>query len=241
MPMKFLEAKTSKTPPNADEILSQFKRPSVYVCRCVLLTALKFIKWIRRVKWESKNSASLDIINTPVLFASNHQSHIDTHVILDVLPKKIRDRTAVAAAFDHFADATGTSIKKRLIQFMVASIWHAFGIERIKSPLSSIRTMQSLLERNWSIVIYPEGTRSRTGKIGSFKGGLAILAKKSGRPVVPVCVEGGLNVLPEATYIPKPGKVLVSFGKPVHFQEDDSSKTFMERVERSVCEMATQQ
>ena len=60
--------------------------------------------------------------------------------------------------------------------------------------------MQNLLLKEWSIVIYPEGTRSRTGVIAQFKPGLAIVAKKSNRPVVPVCVQGGFQDLSEVTF-----------------------------------------
>ena len=176
----------------------------------------------------------LSKMEPPVIFASNHQSHVDTHVILTTLPKRFKQQTAVAAAFDHFADADGTSLKKRLIQFLVAALWHAFGIERVRSPLSSIRTMQNLLLRGWSVVIYPEGTRSRTGKIAPFKPGLAIVAKRSGRPVVPIWVQGGMKVLPEATYIPRSGVIHIAYGEPLHFNQDESSADFMARVEAAV-------
>jgi long-chain acyl-CoA synthetase len=193
---------------------------------------------VRRISWNATGLQHLTEIDTPVIFASNHQSHVDTHVITHALPKRFRTETAVAAAFDHFADRDGTSRKKRWIQFTVAALWHAFGIERIKSPLRSIRIMQDLLSRGWSIIIYPEGTRSRSGEIAPFKGGLAVLAKKSGRSVVPIYVHGGLRVLPESTYIPRQGTITVYFGEPLHFLKDESSADFMVRVEDAVRSMA---
>jgi 1-acyl-sn-glycerol-3-phosphate acyltransferase len=234
------QEQTAKAPPDADAILKQFRSPLLRICRFILLSTLRVVKYIRRVKWTATGTEQITSTTLPIIFASNHQSHVDTHVILHTLPKIIRTKTAVAAAFDHFADREGTSKKKRLIQFIVASLWHAFGIERIKSPLSSIRTMQELLSRGWSIVIYPEGTRSRSGEIAKFKGGLAVIAKRSGRPVVPVFVDGGMKILPEATYIPFPGTVRVFYGEPLHFQKDERSADFMLRVESSVRELARQ-
>lgn len=231
-------AQSTRATPDADAILRQFRSPLLRCCRVFLLTCLHLVKWIRRVKWNCNGISQLEFVEDPVIFASNHQSHVDTHVILDSLPKKFRHKTAVAAAFDHFADSDGTSRRKRFIQFIVASLWHAFGIERFKSPLRSIRTMQNLLYRGWSIVIYPEGTRSRTGDIAQFKPGLAVIAKKSGRPVVPVYVGGGLHILPEAKYIPNPGVIRISFGEPLHIEQDESSAEFMLRVEIAVKEMA---
>ena len=235
------QEQTAKAPPDADFILKQFRSPYVRCCRLVLLASLHFVKVIRRVRWESTGTEHVNDSNAPVIFASNHQSHVDTHVIMHTLPKNYRNKTAVAAAFDHFADRDGNSKKKRILQFIVASLWHAFGIERMKSPLRSIRTMQDLLSLGWSIVIYPEGTRSRSGKIATFKGGLAVIAKKSGRPVVPVYIEGGLKVLPEATYIPFSGTIHVRYGEPLHFQEDELLANFMLRVEFAVKELAMQQ
>jgi 1-acyl-sn-glycerol-3-phosphate acyltransferase len=225
-------------PPDAEAILKQFRSPALRCCRLVLLSGLFVVKCIRRIKWTVSGIEQLDHTSTPVIFASSHQSHVDTHVIMHTLPNNFKKCTAVAAAFDHFADNEGNSRKKRLIQFLVAALWHAFGIERIKSPLRSIRTMQELLSRGWSIVIYPEGTRSRNGEIATFKGGLAVIAKKSGRPVVPICVQGGMHVLPEATYIPRCGTIHITYGKPIHFQVDESSSEFMARVEDAVRSMA---
>ena len=224
----------TKSPPDADAVIHQLTHPFNRGIGCLLLCALKLVKWVKRISWTTKGVEQLTLVDMPVLFASNHTSHVDTHVIMNVLPKNIRRQTAVAAAFDHFADADGKSFHKRIIQFLVASLWNAFSIERRKSPLRSIRTMQSLLEKHWSIVIYPEGTRSRTGDIARFKPGLAVVAKKTNRPVIPICVKDGLTVLPEATYIPKHGKISISFGKPLYFDESDTSESFMERVEQSV-------
>ena len=225
-------------PPDADAILKQFRSPILMCFRVLLLVCLRIVKVIRRVSWSTSGLKNIAQIESPVIFASSHQSHVDTHVIMHTLPKHLRKRTAVAAAFDHFADRDGKSRKKRCIQFLVAALWHAFGIERIKSPLRSIRTMQDLLAHGWSIVIYPEGTRSRSGEIAKFKGGLALLAKKSNRPVVPVCVQGGLQVLPESTYIPKSGSIEIYYGKPLHFKDGESSSDFMARVETAVRAMA---
>ncbi|MBC8202130.1 MAG: 1-acyl-sn-glycerol-3-phosphate acyltransferase [Planctomycetes bacterium] len=228
----------AKAPPDADAILKQFRSPLVRCCRITLLSVLNLVKIVRGVSWEASGHQQITGIKGPVIFASNHQSHVDTHVIMHTLPKHLRKTTAVAAAFDHFADRDGTSNKKQLIQFLVAALWHAFGIERIESPLRSIRTMLDLMLQGWSVVIYPEGTRSRSGEIASFKGGLAIIAKKSGRPIIPICIQGGRNVLPEATYIPRSGVIQISYGKPLHFREDESSAEFISRVEAAVREMA---
>ena len=227
------------TPPDTDEILKQFRLPIVRLCGAIVLPFFKVIKVIRRVQWDVHGIENVNDASMPVLFASNHQSHLDTHVILEVIPNSLRKHTATAAAFDHFGDSKGDSQKKRVLHFLVTSIWNVFAIERVKSPLRSIRTMKAILDKGWSILIYPEGTRSRTGEIAPFKAGLALVAKQSGTPVIPVCVQGSGAVLPEATYIPRGGTITVSFGKPLHFKKDDTAQSFMSRVEQDVRKLAT--
>ena len=241
MHMTFQEKNMSQTPtpPDADEILNQLRLPIVRICGAIVLPIFKIAKILLRVSWHVQGLKNINETDTPFLFAANHQSHIDTHVILEVIPKSIRKRTAAAAAFDHFADHEGNSKRRRLLHFLVTSIWNAFAFERMKSPLGSIRTMQALLEKGWSILIYPEGTRSRTGEIAPFKAGLGIVAKRTGRPVIPICIQGGGKVLAESTYIPIKGTIAVSFGKPLHFKQDDTAKSFASRVEQAVREMNT--
>ncbi|MDP6693732.1 MAG: lysophospholipid acyltransferase family protein [Phycisphaerales bacterium] len=223
-----------QVPPDADEVLRRLSSPSVAVARCGLLAGCKVTKLLRRVSWTATGIETIEKIDTPVLFAANHQSHVDTHAILDVLPRHRRNRTAVAAAFDHFGDSDGTSMKKKFIQFTVLAVWNAFGIERIGSPLRSIRTMSSLIKQGWSIVLYPEGTRSETDDIAEFKPGLAVIAKLAKCQVVPVFVTGGRTVLPKATYVPRSGSMRISFGEPLTIQKSESAEDFTARVENEV-------
>ncbi len=223
-----------QTPPDADEILRNLHAPSVAVTRCLLLAGCKLTKILRRISWNATGLESVRQLDSPVLFASNHQSHVDTHAILDVLPRHQRGKTAVAAAFDHFGDANGTSLKKKCIQFTVLAVWNAFGIERISSPLRSIRTMSSLVNHGWSIVLYPEGTRSESDEIASFKSGLGVIAKLAECPVIPVFVTGGRTILPKATYMPRSGKMHITFGTPMLISEAESAEDFTNRVEDAV-------
>ena len=228
----------TQVPPDAEEILRKLQSPATSLARCALLAGCKITKLIRRISWTTSGIELVEQLDTPVLFAANHQSHIDTHAILDVLPRTQRSRTAVAAAFDHFGDADGTSWKKRCIQFIVLAVWNAFGIERVGSPLRSVRTMSSLIQRGWSIVLYPEGTRSESEEIAPFKSGLAVVAKLANCPVVPVYVVGGRSILPKATYIPRTGTMHISFGKPLTLKDGEKAESFTNRVERSIHNMA---
>ncbi|MBI4310284.1 MAG: AMP-binding protein, partial [Chloroflexi bacterium] len=152
----------------------------------------------------------------PVLFASNHLSHADTPVILASLPRRWRRRTAVAAAADHwFEDG-------RIGGRVAAFLFNAFPFSRTDSIRPSLERCSKLIERGWSVMIYPEGTRSNDGRMGPFKSGAGLMAVELGVPVVPVNVEGTNAVLPKDSARPRRGHVTVRFGKPLTFSSDAS-------------------
>ena len=99
--------------------------------------------------------------------------------------------------------------------------------------------MSALLNQGYSILLYPEGTRSETGDIAQFKPGLAVIAKLAKCPVVPVFVTGGGAILPKAAYMPRAGSMQISFGKPLVIQTGESAEDFTIRVEKVVRELGT--
>ena len=125
-----------------------------------------------------------------MIFAANHASHIDTPLLLTTLPVEFRHRTVVAAASDYFFDRTWKSV---LWSFALAAI----PIERSKVNRKSADTAAELLEDGWNLVIFPEGGRSPDGWTQPFRGGAAYLARRTGRPVVPVYLHGTRHVLPK--------------------------------------------
>ncbi len=123
----------------------------------------------------------------PVIFAANHASHVDTPLLLTTLPLEFRHRTVVAAASDYFFDRTWKAV---LWSFSLAAI----PIERSKVNRRSADTAAELLEDGWNLVIFPEGGRSPDGWTQPFRGGAAYLARRTGRPVVPVYLHGTRHV-----------------------------------------------
>jgi long-chain acyl-CoA synthetase len=73
-----------------------------------------------------------------------------------------------------------------------------------------------VLRRGKILLVFPEGSRSRDGNIKEFKKGVGILSKELNIPVVPVAISGTYEMLPAGRLFPKPARIAVSFGKPVH-------------------------
>jgi 1-acyl-sn-glycerol-3-phosphate acyltransferase len=173
-------------------------------------------------------------IEAPVIFAANHHSHLDTPLVLTSLPKRFRRRAVVAAAADYFF----TSPARSAVSALTIG---AIPIERTRVNRRSADLAADLLGQGWSLVIFPEGGRSPDGWGQDFRGGAAYLAFRTGRPVVPVYVEGTRRVLKKGAKYPTPvgspfvrgSGVQVAFGTPVWPGSDDPRR-FALRVQAAV-------
>ena len=97
-------------------------------------------------------------VESPVIFAANHTSHIDTPLLLTTLPVEFRHRTVVAAASDYFFDRTWKSV---LWSFALAAI----PIERSRVNRKSVDTAAGLIEDGWKGWVQPSGERPPSGKM----------------------------------------------------------------------------
>ncbi|MDP9236100.1 MAG: GYD domain-containing protein [Chloroflexota bacterium] len=141
------------------------------------------------------------------IIIANHSSHFDTPVVLTALPARIRDKTIVAAAADKFYG----SRKKRTWWY---SLFHGtFPVHR-GGGTKQLEYPVSLLQRGWSVLIYPEGGRSK-GPVQKFKHGPAIMAMQAKVPVIPVYIEGLRRVMPKGQREPRPAPVRAFIGAPV--------------------------
>ena len=173
----------------------------------------------------------LDALEAPVIFAANHHSHVDTGLLLSVLPERFRRKAVVAAAADYFFDrrAKGT---------LHALTFGAVPVERMKVNRRSAEMTLGLLADGWNLVIFPEGGRSPDGWAQEFRGGAAYLAVRSGRPVVPVYLDGTRHVWPKGQRLPRPHKVGVTFGAPISADPGEDARRLAARLERAVAALA---
>ncbi|HLI24667.1 MAG TPA: lysophospholipid acyltransferase family protein, partial [Acidimicrobiales bacterium] len=152
-------------------------------------------------------------LDGPVVFAANHASHLDTPLLLSVIPDRWRHRTVVAAAADYFFD---TRLKSAFFALWLAAI----PIERRRVNRDSANRASALLSEGWSLLIYPEGGRTPDGWGRPHSAGAAWLAERSGRPLVPVYVEGTRRILARGSWRLRPGSAAVTFGRPLVPQGD---------------------
>jgi 1-acyl-sn-glycerol-3-phosphate acyltransferase len=167
----------------------------------------------------------------PVVFAANHHSHLDTPVVLTSIPEPWRHRVFVGAAADYF-------FRNRLTSAASALVIGAIPIERSKVTRRSADQAARLIERGWSMLIFPEGGRSPDGWGQPFRGGAAYLSSRCGVPVVPIHIEGTDKILRKGKKLPNPANVRVTYGTPLRPVDGESAARFAERIERAVAELA---
>lgn len=172
------------------------------------------------------NRDRIDALDGPAVFVANHHSHLDTGVITASLPRPWRHELVVAAAADYFFDTPARAAA-------AAWFWGAVPMERKKVSRRSALAAAELLERGWSLLVFPEGGRSPDGWGQEHKGGAAYLAVRCEVPVVPVHIHGTDRVLPKGSSRPRPGRVVVNFGAPMHHGELDARR-FSTRIEAAI-------
>jgi long-chain acyl-CoA synthetase len=177
----------------------------------------------------------------PVVFASNHQSHMDTPVILAALPGRHRRRVAVAMAkefFDAHFHPERHSPAERFTSgsyyALAALFFNAFPLpQREAGARRTLRYIGDLVSDGWSVLIYPEGERTETGEIGAFRPGVGMIGARLEVPVVPVRLEGVDRVLHKSWRMARPGRVRVAFGPPMNLKGEDYAN-LAARVESAV-------
>jgi 1-acyl-sn-glycerol-3-phosphate acyltransferase len=178
----------------------------------------------------------LDHLDGPVVFAANHNSHMDTPVILRALPSRWRRRTAVAAAVDYFYDKRRSALSASL----------AFGTVPLdRSSGAGVGPGQTahldrLIREGGSLLVFPEGTRSRDGRVGRLRSGAALLAAEHKLPIVPIYVSGTRVAMPRGHrwMVFKRGRpgarhpIEIRFGAPIVPRAGERPSEVMERVRR---------
>ena len=196
------------------------------ILSCVLGPMIRYYMRVR-----THGAERFDELDRPVIFVSNHSSHLDTPMILRALPRKWRQRTAVAAAADYF-------YKKRATAAFVALVFNTVPIQRRGGGLGDGATdhVDRLINQRWNLLLYPEGTRSRDGRIGKLRSGAAALASQHGLSIVPIYVSGTHDAMPPGQNWPKRRiykkryEVDIHFGDAITPREGDHGSDVMARV-----------
>jgi 1-acyl-sn-glycerol-3-phosphate acyltransferase len=155
------------------------------------------------------------------IFAANHTSSADAPAVVGAIPRRI-----------------AILLKRSLFEWPIVGqafhLAHFIPVDRFnrESAIDSLEKATVALRNGQSFLIYPEGTRSPDGRLQEFKKGTAVMAIKSGVPLVPVACSGAHHVMEKRKLKIKPGNILVEFLEPI-----DPSEYSLEQRESLIQEL----
>ncbi len=182
--------------------------------------------WARLMLWTCGVKTEVSgVENVPAdgsfILMSTHRSHFDIPVLMSEVPRQFR---IVAKA---------TLFKIPILGWIMS----AAGYVRVdrsdpKQAFASLDKAAESVISGMPLLIFPEGTRSPDGSLGSFRKGGFVLATKAGVPVIPVVIDGTFHVLPKTSVRICPGLVKVTFYPPIETAgySDESKEELMEAV-----------
>ena len=172
----------------------------------------RWVLWSTGVSWEIEGLEKLEKTGQ-YIFMSNHSSALDIILGVALLPYNL----------------VFLAKKELFIIPLFGWAMAAAGMIRIdrgnpeKAKSSVNKASQTLSESPFSTLMYPEGTRSKTGELLPFKKGGFIMAIQADLPVVPLTIIGAGNILPKGAFRMQPGRVKIIAADPLHTKELSSA------------------
>ena len=110
---------------------------------------------------------------------------------------------------------------ERVKYALVVALFNVFPLPQTSGFRESFQFTGELVDRSYSVVVFPEGELTKDGSIGTFRAGIGLLATRLNIPVVPVRIEGLFAIKQSGRRWARPGTVKVTVGPPLRFSADD--------------------
>jgi len=192
-----------------------------------------------------KGRGNLRGLRGPVLVISNHVTYVDIGWILAALPARFRHRLATAMRGERLAAMRRPSasmgfferLGERLAYPLVLLFFNVFPLPKQSGFLRSFSFVGDLVDRRWSVLVFPEGITTVDGRIAPFRSGIGLLATRLNIPVVPMRLDGLFDLKEKERHIAWPGTVRVTIGKPQRFSSDRDPEEVARELQRCVEEL----
>jgi 1-acyl-sn-glycerol-3-phosphate acyltransferase len=141
-----------------------------------------------------------------LIMLSSHQSHLDPLLLGLACDRRLSSL------------ARSSLYTFKPFGFIITAL-DAVPIDRNASAVAAMKTVIKRLEDGAAVIIFPEGTRTATGRLGEIKSGFALIAKKAKVPIVPVAIVGAWECWPKTRLLPRPGRIRLEFGRVIRPEE----------------------
>ena len=186
------------------------------------------------VQWHCNPNADVQRI-----YFGNHSSHLDFIVIWSALPARLRRFARPVAGRDYWEQGA-------VRRYLASRVFHAVLIERGNAGSESALTVarasiqrmaEEMGDRN-SLIVFPEGTRSVNGEVGTFKSGLYHLSRlRPDAELIPVHLENLNRILPKGETLPVPMLSRVVFGPRLHTSVDEDKDEFLAKARSALIQL----
>ena len=200
--------------------LSTFPRePEMHVFLLRSMAALLLRGWLSGFhRYRVVGRENLPGPDRSFVLVCNHSSHLDALALISAMPLRRRHQIFPAAAEDYFF----SSVRRTVFS---AVIINGLPFSRKVKVGQSLHVCRELLENPGNVLIlFPEGTRTTTGELGRFKPGIGHLLAGSDIPAVPCNLRGAYEALPKGARVPRPRKLELRIGAPLHFQDIEATR-----------------
>ncbi|MET0648151.1 MAG: AMP-binding protein [Pyrinomonadaceae bacterium] len=210
----------------------------VAIYYAVVLPITSVLCWARVVGREKLRG-----LDGPALFVSNHITYFDHALIMSAMPGRFRRRLAIAQEGERLRywrkPPAGTSLLRRMrwrIQyFLVVVIFNTFSLPKASGFRRSFGYAGESVDRGYNLLVFPEGIRADRLGMNPFRPGIGVLASQLGIPVVPVRIDGLIELkLSGRRGFTSPHRVTIRLGEPVTYSPDEDPAKITADLERRV-------
>jgi long-chain acyl-CoA synthetase len=183
----------------------------------------------------------------PLLLIANHVTFLDPGYVLAALPGRLRRRVAVAMEGELLEGmrnppaGTGlfASMVLRVQYLLIVALFNVFPLPQQSGFRKSFAFAGELVDHGWSVLVFPEGARTRDGAIAPFRAGIGLLATRLQLPVVPMRLGGLFERKQTGKRWAPPGMIKVTIGAPVSFREAEAAEEIARELERRVAALGS--
>ena len=187
----------------------------------------------------------LQDLQPPVLFAANHNSHLDTPVIMGSLPMPWRHRVAPAMMQERFRayfdprDHSPTERWRNGFEYYLATcLFNAYPLpHEMTGVRRALQFTGELVDNSYCPLVYPEGERSSDGTLKPFKSGIGLMAVRLRVPVIPIHHQGMFEIYSLHDSWPRTGAVHLRVGAALHFTEGEDYESATAVIRKAIEEL----
>jgi len=203
----------------------------------LLRPAIFFLGWPR-----IRGRENLRGLQGPVLVISNHIGHVDVGFVLTALPARFRHKLATAAGGERLeilrTPPSNRNILGRWLDrtewFLGVTLLNIFPLPRDAGFRDSFAYAGQSVDRGYSILVFPEGHHTTTGKLLPFRAGIGLLVKNLRIPVVPMRIDGLYELKQAGKHMARPFQVTVTIGAPMRFEADAEAGQIAAELQQSI-------